>query len=118
MVELEADFSTTVRHGMILAYLGTTSEDVHVGDIVTAVDRDEDLSYTGTIVEIDGQDVYLLMHWRDRNPAYIYVPTFGENLWFSVASHARPLPTSGGGGARDEEGGRGDQIAVPTLAAV
>ncbi len=81
-----------------------------------AVDNDEDLRYTGTIVEIDGQYAYLQMHWRDRYPGpYLRVPTLGQSWWPSVASRSRPLRSSGGSGATDDAGAHGDQISVATL---
>jgi hypothetical protein len=66
VIEIEADFSTTVRGGMIRAYRSDAPDSVEIGDVVRAVDPDEGLSYVGTIYEIDGPFIYLVMHWHNN----------------------------------------------------
>ena len=59
MIEIEADFGTTVRGGMIRAYRSDAPGSLKVGDLVRAIDPDEDLSYVGTVLDIEGPFVYL-----------------------------------------------------------
>lgn len=96
MIEIEADFSTTVRGGMIRAYR-SDAPGVEVGDFVRAVDYDEELSYLGTVYEIDEQFVYLVMHWRNTREA-ISLP---GGVWYSVGNEENV--TGGIGRSHDEQ---------------
>lgn len=89
MIEIEADFGTTVRGGMIRAYRADGPEDLEVGDMVRAVDIDEDLSYVGTVYAIEGPFVYLLMYWHQpRRP--IVVPGFTSFSYGSARGPSHP----------------------------
>jgi hypothetical protein len=69
VIEIEADFGTTVRSGTIRAYRSDAPDSLEIGDVVRAVDPDEGLSYVGTVYEIDGPFIYLVMQWRNAPDA-------------------------------------------------
>lgn len=97
MIEIEADFGTTVRGGLIRAYRDDgPSIALGIGDIVRATDPDEGLAYFGTVHEIEGPFIYLLMHWNDTvNPVVVLGGTR-----FTVAT---PFSESTGGAGRPDE---------------
>jgi hypothetical protein len=91
VIEIEADFGTTVRGGMIRAYRSDAPDSVTFGEIVRAVDHDEGLSFLGTVYDIDGPFIYLVMHWRDARDA-ISLP---GGMLLNIASESSPTSGSG-----------------------
>jgi hypothetical protein len=91
VIEIEADFGTTVRGGMIRAYRSDAPDSLTFGEIVRAVDHDEGLSFLGTVYDIEGPFIYLVMHWRDAQD----VISLPGGMLFSVAPESSPTSGSG-----------------------
>jgi len=53
-----------VRGGQVLGHRDAADGALTVGDEVTAVDEDEDMRFQGTVLAIEGDKVYLEVHWK------------------------------------------------------
>lgn len=64
---VKVDFAQGLRDGLVRANQARASAPLAVGDVVTAVDPEDELTFSGTVerLDADGRFAYLRMDWED-----------------------------------------------------